>query len=516
MYQQLVDKLSGLNYFFPAIPQNLYTLGMDSVFQADVWREIQEIIGYYSIVENGAPFQQGNLDDFTGSDLHYKIIRRLLYKEARFMASKPLEFVFNVRPKTDSKTAKDAAAQIEDDYTTILRKLLNDNRFDSKFTKAVKDCLIGKRVALVANFNPDGVQIDFLPSLEFTAEYDAQSRRLVRFVAFYSTVESADRNKQRIYRKVYEMVNGICHITEGLYDGSGNLIESYNEDLQTLLDFIPVVIILNDGLTGETKGESEVNLLADSESWFSRMANNDLDAERKGMNPIRYIVDAESQSTKDLSCAPGALWDITSSADAIDKQAQIGLIESGMTYSSALTETLKRIKNDMYDQLGVPDVTLDSMVGNITSGKGMRAVYWDLIVRIEEKMLSWKPELEEFVRKLFEGCRLYPEFLAVHVPDIKLPVEPFDLVIENRYPIMEDETEEKSVDLMEVNAQVMSRKTYMKKWRGLTDDEVDEELKQIALEREITQDSYNLPMSEDYSNIEDKQEQEEKAEGEER
>ncbi len=35
----------------------------------------------------------------------------------------------------------------------------------------------------------------------------------------------------------------------------------------------------------------------------------------------------------------------------------------------------------------------------------------------------------------------------------------------------------------------MTRKAYMKKWRGLTDDEVQEELQQIALERQLLEDS---------------------------
>jgi hypothetical protein len=42
----------------------------------------------------------------------------------------------------------------------------------------------------------------------------------------------------------------------------------------------------------------------------------------------------------------------------------------------------------------------------------------------------------------------------------------------------------------------MSRKSYMKKWRNLTNDEVDAELQQIALEREMLEDSYSvLPTS---------------------
>ena len=45
------------------------------------------------------------------------------------------------------------------------------------------------------------------------------------------------------------------------------------------------------------------------------------------------------------------------------------------------------------------------------------------------------------------------------------------------------------MDLAEVESKVLSRKTYMKKWRGLTDDEVQEELTQIALERQLIEDS---------------------------
>ena len=45
------------------------------------------------------------------------------------------------------------------------------------------------------------------------------------------------------------------------------------------------------------------------------------------------------------------------------------------------------------------------------------------------------------------------------------------------------------MDLAEVTANVMSKKSYMKKWRDLTDKEVDEELEQIALERQIIEDA---------------------------
>ena len=69
----------------------------------------------------------------------------------------------------------------------------------------------------------------------------------------------------------------------------------------------------------------------------------------------------------------------------------------------------------------------------------------------------------------------------------------FDVRVENQYPLPEDETEEKTIDLAEVAGQTMSRKAYMKKWRNLNDEEADAELKQIALERELLEDSFVEP-----------------------
>lgn len=45
--------------------------------------------------------------------------------------------------------------------------------------------------------------------------------------------------------------------------------------------------------------------------------------------------------------------------------------------------------------------------------------------------------------------------------------------------------------MTEVQAQNMSKKSYMKKWRNLTDEEADLELQQIARERELLEDSFS-------------------------
>jgi uncharacterized protein YydD (DUF2326 family) len=61
----------------------------------------------------------------------------------------------------------------------------------------------------------------------------------------------------------------------------------------------------------------------------------------------------------------------------------------------------------------------------------------------------------------------------------------YEVEIESNYPLLEDELDEKQNDIAEINAKVMSKKRYMKKWYGMTDDEVIEELAQIKAESDM-------------------------------
>lgn len=102
----------------------------------------------------------------------------------------------------------------------------------------------------------------------------------------------------------------MVYLEEILYDGAGVELEVITERQEILLPVIPVSIFINDGLLGDEKGESEIEMLQDEESWFSKLSNADIDAQRKGMNPTKYVVDMDSNSTKNLSTGAGAfgIW----------------------------------------------------------------------------------------------------------------------------------------------------------------------------------------------------------------
>lgn len=480
------------------IPASLIKSELEGLYGSNVLKDMYEVIALYDVYENGASYVQEVNTDYTPADLKYKTTRSLLDKEARFLFSRAPDFYVDVdlgEGKEERERAK-AAATV---YQTLLDKVLEENGFKNALLKAAKDCFISKRVALMFNINEDsGIQIGFLPSLEFVYDVDPNnSSVLTKIVAFYGLNDEKSKIDQRIYKKKYWLDNGFCWYSESVYNGMGQLVEEIQPDTKTRFSFIPAWVIVNDGLTGDLIGVSEIKQLQAYESWYSRLAAADMDAERKGMNPIRYTIDASPESTKDLSISAGAFWDLSSDQNqAQDKSAQVGVLDSPMTYSAALGTTLDRIKNMMYEQCAVPNVSPEALKGVVSSGKTLKAIYWDLIVRCEEKMLAWRPALQFLGKCIIEGVRLYPKAGAFYIKEA-LPATEYSIRVDNQYPLPEDEAEEKQVDLAEVTAQTMSKKAYMKKWRNLTDDEADEELRQIALERQILEDAFTEPPMEE-------------------
>lgn len=460
----------------------------------DTLDELTQICQYYKVYKKGASFTvEGTNGDYIPAKLKYKMAASLINKEARFLFAEPPDIT--VEPKGDlgkvSQEAKDALTVLND----LVKTILDENKFEEALIKGAKDCFIGKRIAGLVNFNEeDGVTVTFLPSTQFIYETRIGNNNIItKFVAFIIVKDSITLSEKRIFKKKFVLEDdGKVWLEEVLYDGAGGEIEVVTEYQETLMPMIPVSIFINDGLTSENDGESEIDLLKDYEEWYSKLSNADIDAERKSMNPTKYTVDMESNSTKNLSTAAGAFWDLGSDQN-LDKPApQVGLLEPGMNYSDALKTSLDRIKTVGYEQIDMPNITLESMQGAITSGKSLKAIYWPLIVRCKEKMKMWGPQLRQLVDIIIQGAMVYPGCIEKYTDDVVQPVA-YEITVSQNTPLPEDEIEERNMDLAEVESKTMSRKAYMKKWRNLTDDEVQEELEQIALERQMIEDSSFAP-----------------------
>lgn len=461
--------------------------------ESDIASEMTEIAEYYDIYYKGAEFAiEGTNGDYVGSNLKYKKTASLIKKEARFLFGNTPDMI--VESEGDAGEISENVKESITNIQNLINKVLKANEFESVLIKAARDCFIGKRVGYILNFNEEGISLTFLNAKEFIYEFN-RNGELTKFVCFVIERERLAQKDKRIFKKKYELVEKedgtkVCCVEEILYDGIGAEVEVITEYQETLFDEIPAGVILNDGLLGDTNGTSEIRDLMDSESTYSKLANADIDAGRKSMNQIKYTVDMDSSTTSKerMSTSPGSYWEFTSDQSLDNPHPQVGVLESNMSYSEPLKTTLERIERDMHETVEVPNISIESIQGLVTSGKALKAVYWPLIVRCNEKMKTWEPQLEKIMHLIYKGSLLYP-FCVDKYTDKPIVEVAIEYKVLSNYPLPEDEQEEKNMDITEVESNLMSKKAYMKKWRQLTDEEADEELKQMALERQILEDS---------------------------
>lgn len=486
--QKVVEQDDGKYiYAYPQIPYFLMDKDFGQNKANSFKNEFNEIMRYYTVYKFGSDFRpEGSNGDYSPSTVRYKKAAMILNKEARFFFANPPSFNVNMDDVTGEYREENAVIQ---DY---LDKVLELSNFHGKLMKAAKDCFIGKRVAIVVNFNvDDGVTITFLKSLNFLYSYGADEK-LDKFIAFRETDDTDVLADQRWERKLYERKKDGVYLEEELYDGAGEKLKVITKRQKIKFDYIPAVVILNDGLTGNNRGESELDYLMEYESAYSKLANSDMDSERKSMHPIRYTIDASESSTRKLSSSPGSYWDIQTDEEKPNDTAlaaKVGVLEAQMNYSAPLKITLDRLENEMYAELDVPNINSEQLAGVITSGKTIQALYWGLTVRCDEKMLAWSSALRTVAYAIIDGARLYPNCVKRYTQE-KIPDIPYDVLVENNYPIPEDVKEEKEMDITEIDAKVLSRKAYLKKWRNLNDDEAESELRQIKLESEMLDNTF--------------------------
>lgn len=429
--------------------------------------DIEEVKQLYRIYEG--PGQTWNTEDLAYFPIKKisNYIKKLIKEEARFMFS-----------KTPTFNILDVNGDNQEEIQKSFDNLLRENLFQAKLIKGARDCFIGKRVAIKVNIIDKKAIITFVPSTNFAFEVmENRTDKLKKVMFFQKTVSTSNKVDERIWVQKYEVLEGKCFLTETIVNGNYDLVETIFQDKNINMDEIPCYVLINDGLSHDFIGESDVKEILDNGLIYNRIASEDLDTLRKGMNRIIYAIDVDEDSSKQFELKPGAFWDVASDSSSEDNQASLGTINTDFGYDSRMENALKRIKNDMYEALNIPQVSNEDLKGLMTSGKSMKALYWQLITRCEEKFIVWNPAL-----------RWLATFLLKYSLQVK---EAVNVEIKNNYPLQEDEDNQKSIDMQQVNSDLMSRKSYMTKWRGLKEDAIKDELGQIQLEKQMLEDSFS-------------------------
>lgn len=447
-------------------------------------QELLEIQQHYIDYKKGVKFYpEGTGGDYVPSTIRFKKAKVLIDKEARFMFSQTPDIVLQ-----GNGVMEEEATQIQQ-YQKVIDTIIKDSAFSKKLLQSAKDCFIGKRVAVCVDYDEhDGALLHFYSSLQFYYETEYGSDKLTKFVTFENVTESKTSSERIFLVNRYEIIDGVVWFESTLFDGGGNVIEELIASKPLEIEKIPAVIIFNDGTLTDKRGISEIVDLIDIEQGYSKIGNADIDSERKGMNPIRYVVDMNSATTKNLSSGAGAFWEMKSEQNQNNVTPMVGTLAPQMNHTESVKTTLERLETNMHELVDVPNITAETLQGTITSGKALEALYYPLQVRCDEKMKTWIPALQHIFEMCVELVLLNKE-TAVSIYGLTVLDEiPFNVEIIPNYALLKNEADEKDLDITEINAMARSRKSYIKKWRKdefKNDKQIEDELLQIAIEQNM-------------------------------
>lgn len=441
-------------------------------------KEQAELIRLYSLYDG--PGQRWEISgdlDYTPSRRIINNIKYLIKEVARFMFSRAPEIT--IFPVNDNPGNAEKCAALE----SFIRETLQKSGWVGKLSKAGRDQMIAGRVLLKVTGGPNRpLRVHFRPAIEGWALHNPEDvAELEKLIYLYQTKESSMPDEQRFWVQIYRMDNGAVLVNEKVVDGRGTVLENRLESAALPIPYIPAYVLINDGLTGDTKGESDAKELEDLALSYNRMMSDDEDALRFNMFPQTVFKDASEDSLKNIKVAPHAIIDVQTEPTRPDGQADVKVLESGFGYNDRIENHLNRIDADMRKLMGVPPKSLDEYKSSGISGKALFALYWALISKCEERWTEWDSALIWLVKCLHDLAVAYGQGAAFDGAE-------YIVRIEHLYPITEDEEEERMRDLREVSQGVRSIKSYIEKWRP--DINSEEELKQIVHEKRILEEQF--------------------------
>lgn len=437
-------------------------------------------------------------------------IRQLVKKQARFMMGKEPELSFSPLQKGQDEAAENK--RILFDF------ILSKSKFWTKAANALVDATVGKRVLmlLVANEN-EKIDIQFysMPQFTYTVDPKNPSRLLAVDIVYQDERTKGMQTEAQLWHHFrYEMkssakesgvsqalenVEEECWLTYALTDGEanqiymtedgettikaslaklveiednlGNKVEVPLKVLETAptgLSQIPCRVILNEPLTNDIYGSSDVKELITIADNYNRTVSDMRDALKFKMFEQPVLIDASTASVKGMKIAPNALVDVKSDpASSIgsggnSRQAKVATISGSFNFLPAAQYYLDEAKKAMYELMDQP---LPEKVQNAPSGIAMQFLFYDLMSRCDSKWIEWDSAIEWLVEMLEEVLEKVNVDLGVLPDNIISSYQTLTtLVIDHKYPLPSDEVSAKQVALSEVQSNVRSHQSYIEEF----------------------------------------------------
>ena len=477
-------------------------------------------------------------------------LRQLVKKQSRFMMSQEPELIFN--PVTEGRENQ------AEDKRILFDSILRQAKFWSKATNALTDATVGKRVLMTVLGNEgEPVDIRFYPMPQFSYTVDPKdtSRLLAVDIVYQDErTRGMDKEAQLWHHYRYEMKAGAkesgitsaledveeeCWLTYALTDGESNQIyitedgeTTIKESSAKLVDIednlgnkvqvplaviesaptglsqIPARVILNEPLTNDVYGNSDVKDLITIADNMNRTISDLRDALRFRMFEQPVIIDGSTKSLQGMKIAPNAVIDLktdTSSsigASGGSRQATVTSITSNFNFLPAAQYYLDEAKRAMYELMDQP---LPEKVQSAPSGIAMQFLFYDLMSRCDSKWVEWDSAIEWMISMIEEILEKVPVTIEPLPEALKSAWQEITtLTINHNYPLPADELAKRQTAMQEVQTNVRSHQSYIEEFsrNENAEDEWNRILEEAAELEELSSGAM-LQLAENESQMED-------------
>ena len=476
-------------------------------------------------------------------------VRQLIKKQSRFMMSQEPELVFN--PVAEGREKQAEQKRI------LFDSILRQSKFWTKATNALTDATVGKRVLMTVLGNEgESIDVRFYPMPQFSYIVDPKdSSKLLSVDIVYQDerTRGMDKEAQLWHHYRYEMKAGAsesgissaledneeeCWLTYVLTDGEsnqiyitedgettiketsaklvdiednlGNTIQvplAVKESAPTGLSQIPARVILNEPLTNDVYGNSDVKDLITIADNTNRTISDLRDALRFRMFEQPVIIDGSTKSLQGMKIAPNAVVDLKTDTSASigaggGRQAAVTSISSSFNFLPSVQYYLDEAKRSMYELMDQP---LPEKVQSAPSGVAMQFLFYDLMSRCDGKWVEWDSAIEwlvAMVEEILEKVRVNIEPLPDNLKSAAQEIT--TLTINHSYPLPSDEQAKRQIAMQEVQTNVRSHQSYIEEFsrNENAEDEWSRILEEAAQLEELSAGAM-LQLAENESQMED-------------
>ena len=278
----------------------------------------------------------------------------------------------------------------------MIHRLWRENNAKARLIQAARDRLIAGRVAVKILFNPVTGKLKWVwhPDTEtFPVFSDDDFENLI---ACHFVREKTIDGVLYYQKQTFELEDGVCFLSEGLYDAELNLVRTITPKASMELDFIPVVLVPIEDLAGEPALSKEFDDIMSLTEILTQLNEDAVDSLKFEMFGITVVSNAPGAAAK-MNIAPGAVVEIN--GDGNGSNPDMKRVEGSFTWNEAHKAAIERVKGAMYELTSLPQSAIGDLNFGGMNNDAMRIVFHDIIQDTEEHWLTWQARLQELHEK---------------------------------------------------------------------------------------------------------------------